>query len=108
MNNAIDGIKYNSIGGMGGSATPGGYNQGATVIIPAQVSGGTPPAATKKELRGGSSNSVSGYNQGGMVAGKVGGEGKGLTNIEHKDLRGGNSNPASGYNQGTKVAAGKR
>lgn len=93
-------ITKGSIGGRGGSATPGGYNQGLQ-FAPAGKVGGTQGLThvVQKDLRGGSSNAVSGYNQGVQFAATKGTSPQGVTPT-HKDLRGGNSNPNTGYNQG--------
>ena len=51
-----------NFGGRGGSATPGGYNQGLQF---AAAPGGDKPG-THKDLRGGSCCPSAGYNQGGQ------------------------------------------
>jgi hypothetical protein len=94
-----------NIGGRGGSATPGGYNQGNSFSAN-RDSSSQGVNAQHKDLRGGTAT-VGGYNQGPTVAGnhETGTQG---VNIMHKDLRGGSSNPSSGYNQGSTVTASKK
>lgn len=96
----VGNIKHGTIGGRGGSATPGGYNRGTTIIVTGKQSGAQGlPNLSQKDLRGGNANAASGYNQGDEFAAVVGTSSKGIK-AQHKDLRGGSSNPNTGYNQG--------
>lgn len=82
--------KSSNVGGRSATATPGGYNQGASF---AASTGGSKPGS-HKDLRGG--NAAKGeYNQGPTVTATSGGAKPG----SHKDLRGGNAKTGE-YNQG--------
>jgi hypothetical protein len=92
-----------NVGGRGGSATPGGYNQG-TVVAAIKDASSQGVKNSNKDVRGGTAT-AGGYNQGDQFA-MAGGGGKSIGT--HKDLRGGNANSSSGYNQGPTVTASKK
>ena len=94
-----------NVGGRGGSATPGGYNQG-TVVSASKDTSSQGVKNINKDVRGGTAT-AGGYNQGDQFAASRNTGAQGV-NVTHKDLRGGNANSSSGYNQGPIVTASKK
>ncbi len=118
-------ITKGGCGGAGGTATPGGYNQGVSFAAEGNYSStGTNEGVTitQPDLRvsnaAGSGPKAAakgtGYNQGDQFAAKagrspvVGETGFGKLVVGSGDVRGGNSNPGTGYNKGASVIAAKK
>jgi len=89
-------IKLGPCGGAGGTATPGGYNQGKLQGAKGNFSGNI-PGITQPDLRGGTQKAGDGHTQGTAFAAQPK-RGNGGT---VGDLRGGSAAVAKGYNQGS-------
>lgn len=95
MNQTPKSKSLGSVGGAGGSAKAGGYNQGNALSGNGNFTGAV-AGIQQNDLRGGNAKKASGYNQGSMSQQDCGCGG----NPPCPDLRGGTSKVGSGYNQG--------